>query len=139
MSSPQQTPVDLIQFSDKTMDSTNDKHNSDIVQKMVINDSASSTLIATAVAKLTTSALTPSIIVINKSESDSYESAQLVDAALTAAPATSSKPPISVTTATSTTTATNTILPAENVQSLTQVCIREKCVQRLNFWIAHKV
>lgn len=122
MSSQQQTPVDLIQFSERTIESANDKHNSDIVQKMVINDSASATLIATAVAKLTTSALTPSAIAINKSESDSYESAQLVDEATTAADSASSKTP----TATATTTTTKiAVSPTEIVQNFTQVCIRK--------------
>lgn len=75
-STQQQKSVDLIEFSNNSdnMDVL-DKPNSGVVQKMVMSETASASLIATAVAKLTTSSVTttaPSTVsVVNKSESDS--------------------------------------------------------------------
>lgn len=75
-STQQQKSVDLIEFSNNSdnMDVL-DKPNTGVVQKMVMSGTASASLIATAVAKLTTSSVTttaPSTVpVVNKSESDS--------------------------------------------------------------------
>lgn len=73
MSSTQQSAADLIQFGDRG-EMVNQKEERNIVQKMVTGDSASATLIATAVAKLTSSALTTSAASPDKSESDRNES-----------------------------------------------------------------
>lgn len=71
-STQQQKSVDLIEFSNNSdnMDVL-DKPNSGVVQKMVMSETASASLIATAVAKLTTSSVTTTVSVVNKSESDS--------------------------------------------------------------------
>lgn len=84
MSSQQQKSVDLIEFNSTTTNNTNsnamdvlDKPNTGVVQQMVMSETASASLIATAVAKLTTSSVTTSAtpstvsVIINKSESDS--------------------------------------------------------------------
>lgn len=85
-STQQQKSVDLIEFSNNSdnMDVL-DKPNSGVVQKMVMSGTASASLIATAVAKLTTSSVTTtapsSVSVVNKSESatDSPSSNQKLD------------------------------------------------------------
>lgn len=82
-STQQQKSMDLIEFnsnsnSNDTMDIL-DKPNTGVVQKMVMSETASASLIATAVAKLTTSSVTAITTptkpsndsVLNKSESDS--------------------------------------------------------------------
>lgn len=84
MSTQQQKSVDLIEFNSTINNNNNsnamdvlDKPNTGVVQQMVMSETASASLIATAVAKLTTSsvvttATAPSTVsVINKSESDS--------------------------------------------------------------------
>lgn len=72
-STQQQKSVDLIEFNSSNADTMDvlDKPNSGVVQKMVMSETASASLIATAVAKLTTSSVTSSVSVVNKSESDS--------------------------------------------------------------------
>lgn len=68
-SGQQQHSVDLIEFSDKSDNvGVLNKPQSDIVQQMVMSETTSASLIATAVAKLTTSTV---ISAINKSESKS--------------------------------------------------------------------
>lgn len=84
MSSVQPNALDLIEFSEKN-EIHADKQDSNIVQKMVTGETASATLIATAVAKLTSSSLTcptsvsdiaSSAASTNESESDSNDSPQ---------------------------------------------------------------
>lgn len=70
MSSIQQPHTETIHFNSADNGDVLDKPNSGIVQKMVMSETASASLIATAVAKLTTSSVTPSNAP-NKSESDS--------------------------------------------------------------------
>lgn len=133
MSSTQSNPIDLIQFSDNKNDHTDTKHDSDIVQKMVIGEPASATLIATAVAKLTTAATTASTIVINKSESESNESlvqtskvTPVSGATLVTAPITETVPAATTIQATTTTIPTNSMTTnavVTDVKNVTQVCI----------------
>lgn len=78
-STQQQKSVDLIEFNSNSADTMDvlEKPNTGVVQKMVMSETVSASLIATAVAKLTTSTVvttTPypcSNSVVNKSESDS--------------------------------------------------------------------
>ncbi|XP_031628290.1 uncharacterized protein LOC116344052 [Contarinia nasturtii] len=85
-SKQQQKSVDLIEFCTNSGDNMDvlDKPNTGVVQKMVMSETASASLIATAVAKLTTSSVTttaPSVTnsALNKSESDSISSNQKSD------------------------------------------------------------
>lgn len=85
-STQQQKSVDLIEFCTNSNDNMDvlDKPNTGVVQKMVMSETASASLIATAVAKLTTSSVTtaaPSVTnsPLNKSESDSISSNQKLD------------------------------------------------------------
>lgn len=91
-----QCPHDLIHFNPQNADNNDvdvlDKPNTNIVQQMVMSETASASLIATAVAKLTTSNVTtqaPStpckstitMIATNKSESESQSMDEQFDTA----------------------------------------------------------
>lgn len=129
-STQQQKSTDLIEFNTNSADTMDvlEKPNTGVVQKMVMSETASASLIATAVAKLTTSSVvttTPSPCsnsVVNKSESDSMVDSlanQKLDIVQV-----DSEHPSTLMTPTTTTTTPN-VADTESVTAplnLTQVC-----------------
>lgn len=89
MSSLQQNSGDLIEFNSADNADVLDKPNGGIVQKIVMGETESATLIATAVAKLTSSSVTvkPIATIPAKSESDPIVSDAAAAATTPATPA----------------------------------------------------